>query len=43
MGDRTTDTVEALRQAVQSLKGRSPWPVSFLRAGRRRRVALVPA
>ena len=45
VGDHTTATVDALRQAVQSLKGRgaSPWQVSFLRAGRRRRVALVPA
>jgi S1-C subfamily serine protease len=45
LNDRKTDTVDALRQAVQSLKGngRSPWQVSFLREGRRRRVALVPA
>lgn len=42
LGDHRTDSVDALRQAVQSLKGRSPWPVSFLRDGRRRRVLLVP-
>ena len=42
LGDHRTDSVDALRQAVQSLKGRSPWPVSFLRDGRRRRVSLVP-
>ena len=39
---KPADSVDALRQAVQSLKGRSPWPVSFLRDGRRRRVSLVP-
>jgi serine protease Do len=43
LGDRTTDTIEALRNAVQALKGSSPWRVSFLRAGRRRHVSLVPA
>jgi S1-C subfamily serine protease len=43
LGDRKTDTVDALRQAVQALKGSSPWQVTFLRAGRRRRVSLVPA
>ena len=43
MGDRPTETVEALRQAVQALKGSSPWQVSFLREGKRRRVALTPA
>lgn len=41
--DRRTDTVEALRNAVQSLKGRSPWRVTFLREGRQRQVSLVPA
>jgi S1-C subfamily serine protease len=43
LGERTTNTVDALRQAVQSLKGSSPWQVSFLREGRRRKVALVPS
>ena len=43
LGDHTTDTVDALRKAVQALKGSSPWQVGFLRAGRRRRVSLVPA
>ncbi len=42
LGERTTNTVDALRQAVLSLKGSSPWQVSFLRDGRRRKVALVP-
>jgi len=41
LGDHKTDTVDALRQAVQALKGSSSWPVSFLREGRRRRVTLV--
>jgi len=41
--DRAVETVDALRKAVQSLKGRSPWRVSFLREGRRRSVSLVPA
>lgn len=43
LGDQTTDSVEKLRQAVQSLKGVSPWRVSFLRDGRRRQVSLAPA
>jgi serine protease Do len=45
LSDRKTDTVDALRHTVQQLKhdGRSPWQVSFLREGRRRRVALNPA
>jgi S1-C subfamily serine protease len=43
LGEHKTDTVDALRKAVQALKGSSPWQVSFLRAGRRRRVSLVPA
>ena len=43
LGAHKTDTVDALRKAVQALKGSSPWQVSFLRAGRRRRVSLVPA
>ena len=42
LGDRTTDSVDALRQAVQELHGRSPWQVAFLREGRRRRVPLMP-
>lgn len=42
LGERTTDSVDALRQAVQELQGRSPWHVTFLREGRRRRVPLVP-
>jgi len=42
LGDHTTSSVESLRQAVQALKGHSPWQVSFLREGRRRKVALVP-
>jgi S1-C subfamily serine protease len=43
LGEHRTDTIEALRKAVQALKGSSPWQVSFLRSGRRRRVSLVPA
>jgi S1-C subfamily serine protease len=43
LSDYKTDTIDALRKAVQALKGTSPWRVSFLRAGRRRRVSLVPA
>jgi S1-C subfamily serine protease len=42
LGEHKTDTIGALRQAVQALKDSSPWIVSFLRAGRRRRVSLVP-
>ena len=42
MGEHTTSSVDALRQAVHSLKGQSPWQVTFLREGRRRKVALVP-
>ena len=40
--DRPTESVNALRQAVQALRGSSPWRVSFLRGGRRRLVSLVP-
>src|SRR6266508_1252880 len=43
LGEHKTDTIDALRKAVQALKGSSPWRVSFLRAGRRRRVSLVPS
>jgi len=43
LGDHTTDTIDALRKAVQLLQGNSPWRVNFLRDGRRRRVSLVPA
>jgi S1-C subfamily serine protease len=43
LDDRPTATVEALRKAVQDLKGSSPWRVTFLRASRRRQVSLVPA
>ena len=43
LGDHTTDTVDALRKAVQLLQGSSPWRVGFLRDGHRRRVSLVPA
>ena len=43
IGDRTTETVDALRQAVLALKGTSPWRISFLRDGRRRQVSLVPS
>ncbi len=41
--ERAVETVEGLRQAVQALKGRSPWRVGFLREGRRRSVSLIPA
>jgi S1-C subfamily serine protease len=41
--ERPVESVEALRKAVQELKGRSPWRVSFLREGRRRTVSVVPA
>ena len=40
--ERAVETVEGLRQAVQSLRGRAPWRVGFLREGRRRSVSLVP-
>lgn len=43
LDSHTVATVEALRQAVKALRGQTPWQVSFLREGRRRRVALVPA
>jgi S1-C subfamily serine protease len=43
LNDRPTETVSTLSQAVRSLKGSSPWRVSFLRDGRRRSVSLVPA
>jgi S1-C subfamily serine protease len=43
LNDRPTETVSTLSQAVQSLKGSSPWRISFLRDGRRRNVSLVPA
>ena len=43
LGEHTTDTIDALRAAVQALKGSSPWQVSFLREGRRRKVSLVPS
>lgn len=42
LDDQRTETVGALRKAVQSLKGRSPWRVAFLRDGRQRQVSLVP-
>lgn len=43
LGEHKTDTIDTLRKALQALKDSSPWRVSFLRAGRRRHVALVPA
>lgn len=43
LDERPVETVDALRKAVQSLKGRTPWRVGFLREGRRRSVSLVPA
>src|SRR5262245_43061611 len=43
INDQPTETVSTLSQAVRSLKGSSPWRVSFLRDGRRRKVSLVPA
>jgi serine protease Do len=43
LNKRPTESVEALSQAVQALKGSSPWRVSFLRAGRLRNVSLVPS
>jgi len=42
LDDQRTESVEALRNAVQALKGRTPWRVSFLRDGRQRQVSLVP-
>jgi S1-C subfamily serine protease len=42
LGDRPTESVAALREAVQQQHGTSPWRVSFLREGRRRQVSLVP-
>ena len=43
LGDQAIESVDALRKAVQALKGSSPWRVSFLRDGRRRQVSLVPS
>ncbi|MFO7167921.1 MAG: trypsin-like peptidase domain-containing protein [Chloroflexota bacterium] len=43
LGERPTDSVGALRSAIQALKGSSPWRVSFLRGGLKRQVSLVPA
>jgi serine protease Do len=43
LNDQPTETVSTLSKAVQSLKGSSPWRVSFLRDGRRRSVSLTPA
>jgi S1-C subfamily serine protease len=40
--EHRVETVDALRKAVQALRGRSPWRVSFLRVGRRRSVSLQP-
>ncbi|MCU0493573.1 MAG: trypsin-like peptidase domain-containing protein [Chloroflexaceae bacterium] len=40
--DRRVETVDGLRKAVQALKGRTPWRISFLRDGRQRSVSLVP-
>jgi S1-C subfamily serine protease len=40
--EHRVETVDALRKAVQALRGRSPWRVSFLREGRRRSVSLQP-
>jgi S1-C subfamily serine protease len=42
LSDRTVESVDTLRKAVQALKGSSPWRISFLREGRRRQVSLVP-
>jgi S1-C subfamily serine protease len=41
--DRPVESVDALRGAVQALRGTSPWRVGFLREGRRRSVSLRPA
>jgi S1-C subfamily serine protease len=41
--DRPVESVDALRSAVQALRGTSPWRVGFLRDGRRRSVSLRPA
>ncbi len=43
LDESPVETVDGLRRAVQSLKGRTPWRVGFLREGRRRSVSLVPA
>ncbi len=40
--ERKIETVAALREAVQALKHRRPWRVTFLRDGRRRTVSLIP-
>ena len=40
--EQRTETVQSLRNAVQQLRGRSPWRVTFLREGRQRQVSLVP-
>jgi S1-C subfamily serine protease len=43
LDDKRTDSVNALRNAVQSLMNHSPWRVTFLREGRQRQVSVVPA
>lgn len=43
LDERPVESVDALRRAVQALKGRSPWRIGFLREGRRRSVSVVPA
>jgi S1-C subfamily serine protease len=40
--DHAVETVDALRKAVQNLRGRSPWRIAFLREGRKRSVSLKP-
>lgn len=42
LGDHPTESITALREAMQMLKGHPTWPVSFLRGGKRRRVSLIP-
>ncbi len=42
LGDHLTDSVDSLKQAIATLRGRSPWRVSFVRDGRQRSVSLVP-
>jgi serine protease Do len=42
LGERATDSVAALREAMAALKGTSPWRATFLRGGTRRQVSITP-
>jgi hypothetical protein len=40
LGERTTETVAALREAMAALKGISPWRATFLRGEVRRQTRI---